>query len=79
MNLEDVGLDDVFVALGVARVIAGVDETDVADVEGSVREDFELVLAQLRQVETVTAPHDRRTGRSAHVAFDLDVVTDTRR
>ena len=75
VNVEDVGLDDVLVTLSVTRVVAGVDEAHVADVEGAIGEHFELVVgAQLRQVEPVTPPNDRRTGRSGHVALDFNVV-----
>lgn len=45
MNVKDVGLDDIFVPLGVAGVVARMDETDVVDVERPIREDFELVLS----------------------------------
>ena len=72
-------LDDVFVALGVAGVVSGVNETNVVDVESSVGEDFEFLFCQLSQVESVSAPHDRRRRRSSHVAFDLDIVAYSRR
>ena len=76
VHVQDVRLDDIFVALSVARVIACVDQSDVVNVERAIGEHFELVLAKLRQVKAVAAPHDRRTRRSRHVALDLDVVAD---
>lgn len=77
VNVEDVSLDDVFVALGVAGVVAGVNQSNVVDVEGSVREDFEFLFGQLSQVESVSSPDDRRSWRSSHVAFDFNIVTDS--
>lgn len=79
MHVQDVRLDDVLIALSVARVVARVDEAHAVDVERAVREHLELVLGELRQVEPVPAPDDRRRRRSRHVALDLDVVAHARR
>jgi hypothetical protein len=79
VNVKSVRLDDVFVALGVAGVVAGVNEPDVVNVKGSVGEDFELVFGQLGQVQSVPPPNDRRCRRSRHVALDLDIVANSGR
>lgn len=70
VNVKDVSLDDIFVPLGVAGVVASVDETDVVDVETAIRKDFELIfgltwwmlVGELTQIQSVTAPHYRRCG-----------------
>ena len=77
--MEDVSLYDVFVTLGVAGVVARVDESYVVDVQRSVGEDFELLLGELGEVESVPAPDDRWRRWTCHVALDLDIVTDTSR
>lgn len=71
MNVKDVSLDDIFVPLGVAGVVASVNESDVVDVETPVGKDFELIfgalsrrvlVGELTQIQSVTAPHYRRCG-----------------
>ena len=79
VDAEDVRLDDIFVALGMTGVIAGVDQLDVVDIEGAVGKDLEFVLGQLGQIESVASPDDWRIGRTGHVAFDFDVVADAGR
>jgi len=70
VNVKDVSLDDIFVPLGVAGVVASVNETDVVDVETAIGKDFELIFSltrwmlvgELTQIQSVTAPHYRRCG-----------------
>ena len=79
MHMKDVSLYDVFVTLGVAGVVAGVNQSHIVDVERSVGEDFEFFLCQLREIESVTTPYDGWRWRPGHIALDLDIVTDTSR
>ena len=79
VDVKSVRLDDIFVALSVAGVVAGVNEPDVVNVKSSIGEDFELVFGQLSQVQSVSTPNNRRCRWSRHVALDLDIVSNSGR
>jgi hypothetical protein len=79
VHSEYVRLYDVLVALCVTRVVAGVDELDPSQVQGSVAEHPHLILVEGRQIGLVASPHDGRGWSPSHVALDLNIVPHTGR
>lgn len=79
VHSQHVRLHNIFVTLCMTRVVAGVNQLDSSQVQGSVTEHPHLILIEGCQISLVPSPYDGGRWRSSHITLNLDIVPDTGR
>ena len=79
VHSQHVRLHNVFVALCMTCVVAGVDQLDSSQVQGSITEHPHLILIERRKISLVASPYDGWWWSPSHVTFNLNIVPYTSR
>ena len=77
VHSQHVRLHNILVALCVTRVVAGMDQLDSSQVQGSVAEHPHLILIDGRQISLVASPHNGWWWSPSHITLNLNIVPNT--